>query len=245
MNGKGVLVIGASSDIARALCHLYGKGGYDLILAGRNVSELEKDASDYRIRYSVEATTLELDVTHFDSHSMAIDSVKGSIEGVICVAGFMGDHEKALTDWDECQRILQTNYSGCVSVLNEVAKHFGERNHGWIVGISSVAGDRGRQSNFLYGSAKAGFSAYLSGLRNYLFSKNVHVLTVKPGFVATRMTEHLDLPGPLTGSPEKVAKTIFNAQRKKKNVLYTIWPWFWIMFIIRNIPEGIFKKLKL
>src|SRR5690606_12784913 len=116
---------------------------------------------------------------------------------------------------------------------------------GTIVGISSVAGERGRQSNYLYGSAKAGFTAYLSGLRNALFSDNVHVVTVLPGFVYTKMTENLNLPKLLTAQPSEVADAIYAAVQKKKNTIYVRWFWKWIMLIIKCIPEFIFKKLKL
>ncbi|HTR29705.1 MAG TPA: SDR family NAD(P)-dependent oxidoreductase, partial [Puia sp.] len=114
-------------------------------------------------------------------------------------------------------------------------------------GISSVAGERGRQSNYFYGSAKAGFTAYLSGLRNRLFHKGVHVLTVQPGFVNTKMTENMPLPGPalLVASPELVADVVYKAVIKKKNVVYVKWFWRWIMLLVKSIPESLFKKLKL
>jgi short-subunit dehydrogenase len=108
-----------------------------------------------------------------------------------------------------------------------------------------VAGDRGRQSNYIYGSAKAAFTTYLSGLRNRLAKSNVHVLTVKPGFVRTKMTANLPLPGPVTAKPEQVATDVFRAFQKGGNELYTLWMWRYLMFIIRNIPEPIFKRLSL
>jgi short-subunit dehydrogenase len=108
-----------------------------------------------------------------------------------------------------------------------------------------VAGERGRQSNYFYGSAKAGFTAYLSGLRNRLFTEKVHVLTVKPGFVYTKMTENLPLPKLLTAVPEDVAKVVYSGVMKKKNVVYVKWFWRWIMLIIKSIPEFMFKKMKL
>jgi short-subunit dehydrogenase len=132
-----------------------------------------------------------------------------------------------------------------VSILNVVANEFEKLNDGLIIGISSVAGERGRQSNYLYGSAKAGFTAYLSGLRNRLFKSNVHVMTVKPGFMKTRMIEGIKTPGPLTASPEIAARKIFKAAQSRKNVVYILPVWRLIMFIIRSIPEGIFKKMKL
>jgi short-subunit dehydrogenase len=114
-----------------------------------------------------------------------------------------------------------------------------------MVGISSVAGDRGRKSNYIYGAAKAALTAYLSGLRNRLYELQVHVMTVKPGFVATKMTEGMDLPEKLTALPEEVARDIFSAQQKGKDVLYTKWMWRWVMLIIRNIPEFQFKKMSI
>jgi short-subunit dehydrogenase len=116
---------------------------------------------------------------------------------------------------------------------------------GTIVGISSVAGERGRQSNFMYGSAKAGFTAYLSGLRNRMFRENVHVVTVLPGFVYTRMTENLKLPKPLTAEPSEIGEAVYSASINKKDIIYVRWFWRWIMMIIKMVPEFIFKKLKL
>ena len=140
---------------------------------------------------------------------------------------------------------MDTNYTGLVSILNIVANDFEKNKNGFIVGISSVAGDRGRKSNFIYGSAKAAFATYLSGLRNRLFNLNVHVLTVKPGFVETKMTEGLNLPVKLTAKTEEVANDIFKAQQKGKNVIYTKWFWRYIMLIIKNIPEFYFKKMSI
>lgn len=164
---------------------------------------------------------------------------------MICVFGYLGDTEKGLKDWKEAQNIIESNYTGAVSILDVAATDMMERKTGTIIGISSVAGERGRQSNFLYGSAKAGFTAYLSGLRNKCFHAGVHVLTVKPGFIKTAMTEGMPLNPKLTAQPQQIARSIFKAQQKKKNVIYTLWMWKYIMCIIRNIPEGIFKKLKM
>jgi short-subunit dehydrogenase len=130
-------------------------------------------------------------------------------------------------------------------MLEVIAADFEERGHGMIIGISSVAGERGRQSNYIYGSAKAGFNAYLSGLRNRLSKRGVHVMTVLPGFINTKMTASLDLPGLLTAQPEEVAEDIYKAFQKKKNFLYTKWFWRWIMLIIKYIPEPVFKRMGL
>ena len=155
---------------------------------------------------------------------------------------FFGEQEKAQNDFEEAQKIINTNYTGVVSILNIIVNDFEKHKKGFIVGISSVAGDRGRKSNFIYGSAKAAFTTYLSGLRNRLFKSNVHVMTVKPGFVATKMTEGLDLPTKLTAQTEEVAQDIFKAQQKGNNVIYTKWFWKYILLIIKNIPEFMFKK---
>ena len=165
--------------------------------------------------------------------------------GVISAVGYLGDQEKAQTNFEEAKKIIDTNYTGIVSLFNIIANDFEQRRSGFIVGISSVAGDRGRKSNYIYGSAKAALTAYLSGLRNRLYDAQVNVLTVKPGFVATSMTAGMDLPEKLTAQPEEVAKDIYEAQQKGKNVLYTKWIWRWVMLIICNIPEFQFKKMSI
>ena len=126
-----------------------------------------------------------------------------------------------------------------------IASDFEQRKSGFIVGITSVAGDRGRKSNYLYGSAKAALTVYLSGLRNRLYESQVHVMTVKPGFVATKMTEDMDLPEKLTAQPDEVADDIFNSQQKNKNVIYTKWIWRWVMLVIKAIPEWKFKGMSI
>jgi short-subunit dehydrogenase len=157
----------------------------------------------------------------------------------------MQDNEISMLHAEETLRTIHTNYSGAVSVLNIVAADYRQRKKGSIIGISSVAGERGRQSNFIYGSAKAGFSAYLSGLRNLLYHHGVHVMTVLPGFVNTQMTEHLALPQLLTAQPMEVANQIFVAAEKRKNVLYVKWFWRFIMQVIKLIPEPVFKRARL
>lgn len=240
-----VLILGAKSDIARALAHEYAKNGYNLYLAARDTTALESDAKDIAIRYQVEVKTLAFDALAFDSHKGFYAALSPKPEIVICVFGLMFEQKDAEQNWDLAKQTMEVNYVGAVSILEQAAADMEARKSGTIIGISSVAGDRGRASNYLYGSAKAGFTAYLSGLRNRLAKNNVHVLTVKPGFVRTAMTAHLPLPAPVTAQPNQVAKSVFRAAKNKKNVLYTLWMWKWIMLIIRNIPEFIFKKLKL
>jgi short-subunit dehydrogenase len=240
-----LLIIGAKSDIAKAVAREYAKNGYDLYLAARNSQQLDEFSYDITIRYAGKVTCVDLDLLDFDSHQKFYDDLSEKPFGVICIAGYMVDQKKAEVDFKETQQMIDTNYTGAVSLLNIIANDFEKRTNGFIVGVSSVAGDRGRKTNYIYGSSKAAFSTYLSGLRNRLSGSNIHVMDVKPGFVNTKMTEGLELPEKLTAQPEEVARDIFNAQQKNKNVLYTKWMWKYIMLIIKHIPEFIFKKMSI
>lgn len=240
---KNVLILGATSDIAQAIARKYAAEGWSLSLAVRNLELLEPVASDLRVRSSTEIKTFEFDASDFPSHQGFYALLDTKPDVVICVFGYMGDQLLARTDLDEVRRTIDVNYTGAVSILNIVAEDFEKRGGGTIVGISSVAGDRGRQSNYIYGSAKAGFTAYLAGLRNRMAKTGVHVMTVKPGFVRTKMTESLELPSALTAEPEQVANAVFHGLEKKRNTVYTLWMWRWIMLIIRHIPEFVFKKM--
>jgi hypothetical protein len=240
-----VLIIGAKSDIAKATAREYAKHGYDIYLAARNSAELEEFATDVTVRTQRTVKLVELDILDYKSHQAFYDQLEEKPLGVISAVGYLGDQKKAQSNFDEAQRIMDTNYTGVVSLFNIIANDFEKRRSGFIVGISSVAGDRGRKSNYIYGSAKAALTAYLSGLRNRLYDAQVHVMTVKPGFVATKMTEGMDLPEKLTAQPEAVAKDIYKAQQKNKDVLYTKWIWRWVMLIITMIPEWKFKGMSI
>ncbi|PSL43429.1 hypothetical protein CLV51_108119 [Chitinophaga niastensis] len=240
-----VLLLGAGSDMAVAIARKFAAEQYDIQLAGRNAAALQPLQQDLQVRYGVTATTHDFDATSFGSHPAFYNSLPVQPDVTICVFGYLGDQEKAQSNWEEAAAIINTNFTGAVSILNIVADSYAAKGQGTIIGISSVAGERGRQSNYIYGSAKAGFTAYLSGLRNRLFRSGVHVMSVQPGFVNTRMTQHLTLPPLLTAQPEAVATAVFKAAKKKKNILYVKWHWKYIMLIIKSIPEGVFKKLKL
>jgi decaprenylphospho-beta-D-erythro-pentofuranosid-2-ulose 2-reductase len=240
-----VLILGAGSDMAVAIARKFAADGFGVQLAARSADRLKPLQSDLAIRYNSACSLHEFDAERPDTHDAFLNTLPSLPDVSISVFGFLGDQQKAESDWEECHRILQVNFVGAVSILNRIAEKYIAGGHGTIVGISSVAGERGRKSNYLYGSAKAGFTAYLSGLRNRLFSKGIHVLTVQPGFVYTKMTEHLTLPAPLTATPEQVAAAIATAVRKKKNIIYVKWFWRWIMLVIRCIPEPVFKKMNL
>jgi decaprenylphospho-beta-D-erythro-pentofuranosid-2-ulose 2-reductase len=231
--------------MAVAIAKKMGSNGYNIQLAARNVARLQPLQTDLSIRYNIVSTLHEFDAEKSEGHPAFFSSLPSLPDITICVFGYLGDQKLAESDWKECERIIRVNYTGAVSILNIVANAYAAQGKGTLVGISSVAGERGRQSNYFYGSAKAGFTAYLSGLRNRLFHEKIHVLTVQPGFVYTRMTENMPLPGLLTATPEYVADAIYKAIGKKKNIVYVKWFWRWIMLIIKSIPEFLFKKLKL
>lgn len=240
------LILGAKSDIARALAHTFAAEGFHLYLAGRNAAaDIAPDVKDLAIRYDVKASAHEFDAVAYDSHEAFYAGLDPKPDVVISVVGYMPEQKDSEKDHALARSVMATNYIGCANILSIAANDMEARKAGSIIGISSVAGERGRATNYFYGSAKAGFTAFLSGLRNRLHPAGVHVLTVKPGFVYTKMTEGLDLPARLTAKPEQVAQAVFKAYRKRKNTLYTKWMWRPIMWIIRNIPEWQFKKMKL
>ncbi len=240
-----VLIIGAKSDIAKAVAREYAGHGFDLYLAARNSQELESFANDIFVRSQREAHPVELDILDLDTHRQFYRQLPAPPVGVISAVGYLGRQETAQVDVTEAKKIIDTNYTGVVSLLNIIANDFEKRKCGFIVAISSVAGDRGRKSNYIYGSAKAALTAYLSGLRNRLCRAKVQVMTVKPGFVATKMTEGMDLPEKLTAAPQEVAAHIYAAQQRNKSEIYTKWIWRWVMLVIKSIPEWVFKRLSL
>ncbi len=242
---KYVLIIGAGSDIARPLASLYAKAGYGIYLASRSYDQLLRDANDLAIRYGVEAAAFRFDVTETEGHKHFFDSLPNVPHGVICLAGILGEQRKSETDYAEAKKVIESNFTGLVSIIHIVADVFEKRNEGFIVGVSSVAGERGRKSNYVYASAKAGFTAFLSGLRNRLHSSHVQVLTVHPGFIRTKMIEGRKTPGLITASPEDVACDIFKAQQGGKDFIYSKWHWRFIMLAFTMIPESIIKKLDL
>ena len=242
---KQILILGATSDIATATAHEFARSGFGIQLAGRNLENLAVIEKDLKVRFDVPVSSHFFDAEDYKSHQSFWSKLPQRPDVVLCAFGYLGKQEKGQEDWEEALRIIQINYTGAVSILNLVANSYEEQGYGAIIGISSVAGERGRQSNYLYGSAKAGFTAYLSGMRNRLAKKGVPVLTVKPGFVRTRMTEGLDLPKPLTAEPQQVGKAIYKAFRSKEDVIYTLPVWRLIMQNIRLIPEGVFKKMNL
>lgn len=243
MSSKTVLILGANSDIGFALAEKFSLEGYSVLLAARNTQAIEQ-----RLRSmdrKTEMSIVPFDAMNFQAHKSWFYTLPTMPDITCCAFGYLGEQSKAQEEWEEASTIISSNYTGAVAILNVVAAAYKNNTSGQIIGISSVAGDRGRQSNYIYGSAKAGFSAYLSGLRNALYKHGVHVLTVKPGFVATKMTAGLPLPKMLTATPEQVANRIIRASHRRLNSIYVFSIWYWIMLVIKLIPEFIFKRLKL
>ena len=245
MTKPPVLILAARSDIARATAHAFAARGHPLQLAARDAASLEADKTDLELRHNVSVTLHELDALATDTHSAFVDALPDLPRIAVSAIGFMGEHEENIADPDIGLRVLRSNFEGPANLFAHLANRFAARGSGTLVGISSVAGERGRASNYVYGAGKAGFTAFLSGLRNRLQAEDVHVVTVLPGFVATKMTEGLDLPARLTAAPEDVARAICRAVEHKQDVVYVLPIWRLVMSIIRAIPERMFKKMSI
>lgn len=247
---ENVIVLGATGGIAQALCRVLAGRGCRLLLAGRDAAALDTLAADLRVRYGGDHPVEVFDALDFDQHAAfwqrCVERLQGRIETVILCYGSLAAQQVTQTDLGELRRLIDVNFTSAASLLTLAAATLEQRRGGCLAAISSVAGDRGRQSNYSYGAAKAGLTAFLQGLRNRLHPAGVAVVTVKPGFVDTPMTAGLvDPRGPLVAAPERVARDIDRAIRRRRAVVYT--PWFWrpIMLVIRALPEGIFKRLRL
>lgn len=239
---NSILIIGGTSDMGVAAAHTFAQHGFGVTLAGRNMDQMEQHCKDIAIRYQVEASCKYVDLLATETHFSFFESFTTLPTIVALFAGYLGDQRSTETDPGEAARIMASNYNGAVSVLLPFAEAFEKQKSGTIIGVSSVAGDRGRAKNYVYGSAKAGFTAFLSGLRNRLWKSCVSVITVKPGFVRSKMTEGMPLPEKLTATPQQTAEDIYRAYVKKKDVVYTKSIWRVIMLIIIHIPEFLFKK---
>jgi short-subunit dehydrogenase len=242
-----ILLVGATSAIAQAAARILAERGDHLYLVARGKERLETVAADLRTRGAGRVETEVLDASDLPACEGVAARAEAALDGldVVLVAhGTLGDQKASQASFEATQRELTTNFLSVVAILTPAANRFEETRAGTICVISSVAGDRGRQSNYVYGTAKAAVSTYLQGLRNRLHPAGVAVVTVKPGFVDTPMTAHLQ-KGILFASPEKIGKGIVRAMDKRRDVVYL--PWFWrpILFIIRHVPEVAFKRTKL
>lgn len=239
-----VLILGATSPIARALALRFACAGACLYLAARDDAEADRIANDIRVRCGARAIAGPFDATDFASHPALIERAAfelGGLDGVVLCFGTLGNETSAQTDPGEAVSIINQNYTGAVSILTLAARRLEQQGTGFILALGSVAGDRGRARNYVYGSAKGALHLFLQGLRGRLSRTRVHVMTVVLGTVDTRMTWGRE-GARLTVAPEKAADVIFEAWRKRRDVVYV--PWFWrpIMGVIRAIPERLFKR---
>lgn len=242
-----IVIIGATSAIAHETAKCFARDGADLFLVARSPEKLEAVRDDLKVRGAKRAETYILDVNELERHQEMIEAATDTLDGVdmVLVAhGTLGDQRLSQQSVTKTLEEFTTNCTSMISLLTILANYFEQRGHGCIAVISSVAGDRGRQSNYTYGAAKGAVTIFLQGLRNRLAKSGVAVVTVKPGFVDTPMTASLR-KGLLFASACKVGVGIYQAMLKGKEVVYL--PWFWhpIMLVVKSIPEPIFKKLSL
>lgn len=246
---QGIVILGATSPVARKIAVLFAEKGHPVVLGARNHEECVKNAADVTVRTELPCHALYFEAEDITGHQKFWENcteVLGAPPlGIVVCFGYMADQRAAQDDFSLVVKMLHVNLLGVMSILEIAGKDLVERGEGFIAVISSVAGDRGRQSNYFYGSAKAGLSVYLQGLRNRMYPAGITVTTLKPGFMDTPMTQGMDLPKHLVTSPEVAAVKIVRAIDKKKNTAYIPAYWRFIMFMICSIPEALFKRLKL
>jgi len=244
---KNILIIGATSAIAQATLRIYAEQNHNLYMLARNQEQLQVIADDAKVRGANQVEYQACDLAELDTHQALIEgvySVYPKLDIVLIAHGTLPDQQACQDNVGITLQEININGLSTLSLLTLLANRFEEQKSGSIAVITSVAGDRGRQSNYVYGAAKGMVSTFLQGLRNRLNDSKVQVLDIKPGFVDTPMTAEFK-KGALWAQPEQIATSIVKAINSGRNTLYTPWFWWGIMFIIRNIPEFVFKRLKL
>lgn len=244
---RKILIIGATSAIAQETAKLFAKSHHALFLVGRDAEKLKIIAEDLKVRGAAQVDYFSTDINQFDQHQILVEQAYTRLVGldtILIAHGTLDDQKECEKDYAKTEQCLQTNFLSVVSLLTLLANRLERQGYGCIAVISSVAGDRGRQSNYVYGTAKGAVSLFLQGLRNRLHRAHVNVLTIKPGFVETPMTAHFK-KGALWAKPETVAQGIYWAIEKRKHEVYLPWFWWWIMTIIKHLPEPLFKRMRL
>jgi decaprenylphospho-beta-D-erythro-pentofuranosid-2-ulose 2-reductase len=241
-----ILIIGATSAIAKATARLYAQQRAELFIIGRDETRLAALVDDLTVRGGKLLGSLTLDLTKTQEHEKALNAAFETmtwIDLVLICHGDLPDQAACETNYKDALKAINVNALSTLSMLSVLGERFIEQGKGTIAVVTSVAGDRGRQPNYVYGAAKAMVSTYLQGFRGRVFAHGVHVLDVKPGLVDSPMTSHLE-KGPLWSQPEVVAKAIVTAVKYKRHTIYSPGYWRMIMLIVANIPELIFKRLK-
>lgn len=245
---KRILIIGATSAIAMACARLWAEQGSEFFLVARNNEKLEQTAADLKARGAKAVTLHTMDATDFAAHPAMLDGCLAALSQIdiaLIAHGTLPDQKACEQDAAVALQEFANNGTSVIALLTRLANQFEIQRCGTLAVISSVAGDRGRPSNYLYGTAKAAVSTFCEGLRARLFKVGVHVITIKPGFVDTPMTKSLALPAALVAKPEQVAQRIVKGIERKVGTLYAPGFWTLIMLIIRSIPQPIFKRLNL
>ena len=247
---KRVIIFGATSSIAEHTARQLVAQGASLYCVGRNPKKLKAMIQDLKVRAddNQQIAWSAANLTDSSQHEALIDAAEaalGAVDGVLVAQGTLPDQEACQADVARMREEVEINALSVMNLLTLLGNRFEQQNHGVIAVISSVAGDRGRQSNYVYGAAKGMVSIFAQGLRNRLAKSNVDVVTIKPGFVDTPMTAEFDKSGPLWAKPEQVASGIIKAMQKGKGDVYLPWFWWSIMQIIKHIPEAVFKRLSL
>lgn len=244
---KKVLVIGASSAIAQATARILARDGAAFYLVARDPQKLRAVADDLRVRGAAGVDEACLDALDYARHGALVETAIQSLNGldlVLIAHGSLPDQKVCEQDFEAVRNAFEVNTLSILSLTTHLAGHFQRQGRGSLVVVSSVAGDRGRQSNYVYGAAKGALSIFLQGLRNRLHPHGVQVLTVKPGFVDSPMTKDF-AKGPLWATPERIGRDIVGALGSGRMVLYSPWYWRWIMASIRALPERVFARLRL
>lgn len=242
-----VIIIGAASAIAEATTRIYASRGARLFLVARNAQKLQDMAADLKVRGAESVETAVLDVNQLDAHQAVLSQAwtfLGTPDVALLAHGTLPNQQDCESAVQTALAEFATNATSTLALLTDIANRMQSAKHGSIAVISSVAGDRGRASNYLYGAAKAAVSAFLSGLRQRLNGDGVNVLTIKPGFVDTPMTRDFK-KGLLWAKSDAVARGIVRAIDKRKAIAYLPWFWWGIMLIIKHVPEFVFRRVKL
>jgi decaprenylphospho-beta-D-erythro-pentofuranosid-2-ulose 2-reductase len=246
MNGQRALILGGASAIGEQVARLLASRGAALYLTGRDRARLDQIAADLQVRGASRVVIEQLDLISTAAVDGVVSRAQEALDGLdtlLIAAGLLPEQGRASAEPELLRESLEINATVPMLVLQEAARLFEQQGRGQIVAIGSVAGDRGRATNYAYGAAKGALEIFLSGLRQRLHKSGVQVLLVKPGFVDTPMTADFK-KGPLWASPERVARDIVRAMERGRSVIYTPWYWRWIMLIIRHIPERIFVRMR-